>query len=121
MLMLLCVMKLEWVCSMLEFESYFEVWKWPTNRLEDDVRPAVASAPYIMLLETLLTCCKLVAEVIASPGVWVDGGELGEGPVFPVPVLLAAPEAECCFLFLLFCNVMNSHRMWISSTRSGNF
>lgn len=47
----------------------------------------------------------LLAVVIPSPGVWVDGGELGEGPtVFPVPVLFAAPEEECCFLFLEFCN-----------------
>ena len=49
----------------------------------------------------------LLAVVIPSPGVWVDAGELGEGPtVFPVPVLLAAPEEECCFLFLLFCRLL---------------
>lgn len=27
--------------------------------------------------------------------------------MFPVPVLLAAPEAECCFLFLLLVQLMN--------------
>lgn len=43
----------------------------------------------------------LLAVFNPSPGVCVDGGELGEGTaVLPVPVLLAAPE--CCFLFLLF-------------------
>lgn len=42
--------------------------------------------------------------VIPSPGVYVDAGELGDAPtVLPVPVLLAGPEEECCFLFLLFC------------------
>lgn len=55
----------------------------------------------------LLTCCMLVGVVIPSPGVCVDGGELGEGPtVFPVPVLLAAPEEEF-FLFLLPCSTSN--------------
>lgn len=45
----------------------------------------------------------LLAVFIPSPGVCVDGGELAEGPtVFAVPVLLAGPEEECCFLFLLF-------------------
>lgn len=49
----------------------------------------------------------LVGVVIPLPGVCVDGGELGEGPtVFPVPVLLAAPEEEF-FLFLLPCSTSN--------------
>ena len=37
----------------------------------------------------------------------MDGCELGEGPtVFPVPVLLAAPEEVGPFLFRLFYNVI---------------
>lgn len=65
----------------------------------EEARPPVPSEPYIN---------KLFGTVvfIPSPGVCVDGGELGEGPtVFPVPVLLAGPEDECCILFLLFCSV----------------
>jgi hypothetical protein len=55
-----------------------------------------------MLFGTLLTFCMLLAVFNPSPGVCVDGGELGEGPaVFPVPVLLAAPEEVACFRFLL--------------------
>lgn len=75
-----------------------------TSKFEDDARPPVASVPYIiMLFCTLLTCCMLLAVFNPSQGVCVDDGELGEGPaVFPVPVLLAAPEEEGCFLFLLF-------------------
>lgn len=74
-----------------------------TSKFEDDPSPPVASVPYIiMLFCTLLTCCMLLAVFNASPGVCVDDGELGEGPaVFPVPVLLAGPEEEACFLFLL--------------------
>jgi hypothetical protein len=44
----------------------------------------------------------LLATGIPPPGVCVDGVEGGEGPtVFPVPVLLAAPE-EVGFRFLVF-------------------
>ena len=84
--------------------AHTQILIWHTSRFEDDARPPVPSVPYIIkLFGTLLTCCMLLAVLIPSPGVCVDGGELGEGPtVFPVPVLLAAPEEECCFLFLLF-------------------
>ena len=70
-----------------------------TSKFDDDARPPVVSVPYIiMLFSTLLTCCKLLAVFNPSPGVCVDGDEVGEGAaVLPVPVLLAAPD----FLFLL--------------------
>lgn len=73
-----------------------------TSKFEEEARPPVPSGPNII---------KLFGTTVFIPspgvwGVWVDAGELGEGPaVFPVPVLLAGPEDECCFLFLLFCRV----------------
>lgn len=52
----------------------------------------------------MLRFCKLPAIGTPSPGVCVDGVDGEEGPrVFPVPVLLAAPE-EVGFLFLVFCS-----------------
>ena len=76
-----------------------------TSWFEDEASAPVPSAPYIIkLLGMLLTCCILFAGPIPSPGVWVDGGELGEGPtVLHVPVLFAGQEEECCFIFLLLC------------------
>lgn len=60
----------------------------------------------------LPTFCRLLAIASPSPGVWVDGvdgWEFGEGPmVFPVPVLLAAPEDEGPFLFRLFYYIINN-------------
>lgn len=79
----------------------------------EDARVPVPSAPYIKLFDMLLTCCKLPAVAIPSPGVWVDGvdgWELGDGPtVFPVPVLLAGPEDEGPFLFRLLYYTTNKH------------
>jgi len=67
-----------------------------TSKFDDDARPPVASVPYIIML--FWTCCMLLAVFNPSPGVCVDGDEVGEGAaVLPVPVLLAAPD----FLFLL--------------------
>lgn len=73
----------------------------------DDARAPAPSAPYIIKpFDTLPTFCRLPAIATPSPGVWVDGvdgWEFGEGPiVFPVPVLLAAPEDEGPFRFRLF-------------------
>ena len=81
-----------------------------TSWFVDDACPPAPSEPYIIKpFGMLLTCCKLPDIATPSPGVWVDGVdgcELGEGPtVFPVQVLLAAPEGP--FLFLLGCYTTN--------------
>lgn len=78
-----------------------------TSWFVDDAWPAAPSEPYIIIpFGMLLTCCMLPDMATPSPGVWVEGVEgceFGEGPtVFPVQVLLAAPEEEGPFLFLLF-------------------
>jgi len=83
-----------------------------TSGFVDDARAPVVSPPYIKPFDMLLTCCKLPAVAIPSPGVWVDGvdGWELEGPtVFPVPVLLAGPEDEGPFLFRLFYYTINKH------------
>lgn len=84
-----------------------------TSWFVDDARPPAPSAPYIIKpFEMLPTFCRLPAIASPSPGVWVDGvdgWEFGEGPmVFPVPVLLAAPEDEGPFLFRLFYYIINN-------------
>lgn len=43
-----------------------------------------------------LVVVVVIPSLVPAHGVWVDVGELGEGPVvFPVLLLLAAPEEEC--------------------------
>lgn len=79
--------------------------------LEEEAKPPMVSELYIMgfFCITPICCCKFPAPPAvaiatpASPGVWVDGVEGGDGPAwFPVPVLLAGPD-EVGFLFLLVC------------------
>jgi len=87
---------------------------WFTSWFVEDARPPAPSVPYIIKpLDTPATFCKLPAIATPSPGVWIDGvdGWELEGPsVFPVPVLLAAPEDVGPFLFRLFYNMhVNSH------------
>jgi hypothetical protein len=67
---------------------------------EDEASPPVASTPQI--IELFCKILTLLATGTPPPGVCVDGVDGGEGPaVFPVPVLLAAPE-EVGFRFLVF-------------------